>query len=42
MFLATALKERSSPPENILKFDVPGGLMPLFRALKNVVARYAQ
>jgi hypothetical protein len=36
-------KERLSSPENILKFNIPGGLLPLFRALaKNMAARYAQ
>jgi hypothetical protein len=43
IFLALALKRDCHPPENILKFNVPGKSMPLFRALdKNMAVRYAQ
>jgi hypothetical protein len=44
MFLALALKRDSIPlHENILKCNVPGRSMPLFRALaKNMAVRYAQ
>jgi hypothetical protein len=41
MFLASALRRGRHPPENIMKFNVPGGWMPLFRALaKNMAASY--
>jgi hypothetical protein len=36
--LGKCSKERLSPPENILKFNVPGGLMPLFRAFAKNMA----
>jgi hypothetical protein len=38
MFLGSALRRGSHPPENILKFNLPG---PLFRALaENMAASY--
>jgi hypothetical protein len=33
MFLASVLKRGHHPPENLLKFNVPGGWMPLFTRL---------
>jgi hypothetical protein len=38
MFLARALKRGYHPHVNILKFNVPGGRMPLFRALAKNMA----
>ena len=38
IFLALALKRDCHPPENILKFNVPGKPMPLFSALTKDMA----
>jgi hypothetical protein len=45
MFLPSPVKRGHHPPENILKFNVPGGWMPLFTGLamrlsKNMAASY--
>jgi hypothetical protein len=41
MFLASAQKRGLHPSEKILKFNVLGGWIPLFRALaKNMAASY--